>query len=107
MTADHPDLDLDVDELILRLERKQALFQQERAEATRQRYRARSEDGSVEAVVDGLGGLLDLTIDEAELRTSHPGQLGVKIVSAVHAARAEAGERATERMRQIAPEFIE
>jgi DNA-binding protein YbaB len=67
--------------------------------------RFESSAGSVRAVVDGQGGLVDLRIDDDAVgpRVAHPGELGGEIVAAVAGARQAAAEENARRFRQLMP----
>ncbi|MCO1582647.1 YbaB/EbfC family nucleoid-associated protein [Crossiella sp. SN42] len=76
-----------------------------RAEAAGHRHRAAAPDGSVTAVVNGVGELLELDIDDRALRTAHPRRLGPVIVTAIGEARALAAAENQAALAELLPAF--
>ncbi|MFI9453551.1 YbaB/EbfC family nucleoid-associated protein [Amycolatopsis sp. NPDC052450] len=60
------------------------------AELEQARFTGRSADGIASAVVTGQGKLVDLTIADHVIRSTHPQRLGPAVLEAVSAARREA-----------------
>jgi DNA-binding protein YbaB len=71
------------------------------AELATVRFTERLADAGVTAVVDGLGRLVELSIDDAMLRGPRPRVIGPGIISALAAARAKAGTEAAARMAEL------
>ncbi|WHT20154.1 YbaB/EbfC family nucleoid-associated protein [Crossiella sp. CA-258035] len=78
-----------------------------RAEAAGHRHRAAAAapDGSVTAVVNGVGELLELDVDDRALRTAHPRRLGPVIVTAIGEARALAAAQNQAALAELLPAF--
>ncbi|MGW4828318.1 YbaB/EbfC family nucleoid-associated protein [Amycolatopsis japonica] len=62
------------------------------AELEQARFTGRSADGIASAVVTGQGKLVDLTIADQVIRSTHPQRLGPAVIEAVSAARREAAQ---------------
>ncbi|MFI9452576.1 YbaB/EbfC family nucleoid-associated protein [Amycolatopsis sp. NPDC052450] len=71
------------------------------AELEQARYTGRSADGFASAVVTGQGKLVDLTIADHVIRSTHPQRLGLAVLEAVSAARREAAQVGVVKMRAV------
>ncbi|MFC3450735.1 YbaB/EbfC family nucleoid-associated protein [Amycolatopsis speibonae] len=71
------------------------------AELEQARYSGRSADGIASAVVTGQGKLVDLTIADHVIRSTHPQRLGPAVLEAVSAARREAAQVGVAKMRAV------
>ncbi|WP_235783521.1 YbaB/EbfC family nucleoid-associated protein [Amycolatopsis orientalis] len=71
------------------------------AELERARFIGRSADGVASAVVTGQGKLVDLTIADQVIRSSHPQRLGPAVVEAVSAARRAAAQVGVAKVRAV------
>ncbi|WP_143254562.1 YbaB/EbfC family nucleoid-associated protein [Amycolatopsis azurea] len=71
------------------------------AELEQARYTGRSADGVASAVVTGQGKLVDLTIADHVIRSSHPQRLGPAVLEAVSAARRAAAQVSAAKMRAV------
>lgn len=71
------------------------------AELGQARYVGRSTDGVASAVVTGQGKLVDLTIADHVIRSSHPQRVGPAVMEAVSAARREASKVSVGKMRAV------
>ncbi|WP_410663725.1 YbaB/EbfC family nucleoid-associated protein [Amycolatopsis sp. lyj-84] len=71
------------------------------AELEQARFTGRSADGVAVAVVSGQGKLVDLTIADHVIRSSHSQRLGPAVLEAVSAARREAAQVGVAKMRAV------
>ncbi len=71
------------------------------AELERARFTGRSADGVASAVVTGQGKLVDLTIADHVIRSSHPQRLGPAVLEAVSAARRAAAQLGVAKVRAV------
>ncbi|OLZ44421.1 ABC transporter substrate-binding protein [Amycolatopsis coloradensis] len=65
------------------------------------RFTGRSADGVALAVVTGQGRLVDLTIADHVIRSSHPQRLGPAVLEAVSVARREAAQVGVAKVRAV------
>ncbi|MFC9250069.1 YbaB/EbfC family nucleoid-associated protein [Amycolatopsis thailandensis] len=71
------------------------------AELEQARFTGRSADGVASAVVTGQGKLVDLTIADHVIRSSHPQRLGPAVLEAVSAARRAAAQVGVAKVRAV------
>ncbi|MEV6912126.1 YbaB/EbfC family nucleoid-associated protein [Amycolatopsis sp. NPDC051071] len=71
------------------------------AELEQARFTGRSTDGIASAVVTGQGKLVDLTIADHVIRSTHPQRLGPAVIEAVSAARREAAQAGVAKVRAV------
>lgn len=71
------------------------------AELEQARFTGRSADGVASAVVSGQGRLVDLTIADHVIRSTHPQRLGPAVLEAVSAARRAAAQVGVVKMRAV------
>ncbi|MGI8306903.1 YbaB/EbfC family nucleoid-associated protein [Saccharopolyspora hattusasensis] len=95
----------DFEAMLSELEEKQNIMHALREEAAVRSYTGLSTDRAVVARVNGLGALQDLSIPDAELRSSHPSALGGKILEAINSARAQATDDSNAKMIGALPGF--
>ncbi|MGY6658550.1 YbaB/EbfC family nucleoid-associated protein [Amycolatopsis sp. TRM77291] len=71
------------------------------AELEQARFTGRSADGVASAVVTGQGKLVDLTIADHVIRSTHPQRLGPAVLEAVSAARRAAAQVGAAKVRAV------
>ncbi|MGW4131607.1 YbaB/EbfC family nucleoid-associated protein [Amycolatopsis japonica] len=71
------------------------------AELEQARFTGRSADGIASAVVTGRGELVDLTIADHVIRSTHPQRLGPAVLEAVSAARRAAAQVGVAKVRAV------
>ncbi|MEU8415787.1 YbaB/EbfC family nucleoid-associated protein [Amycolatopsis japonica] len=71
------------------------------AELEQARFMGRSADGIASAVVTGRGELVDLTIADHVIRSTHPQRLGPAVLEAVSAARRAAAQVGVAKVRAV------
>lgn len=96
---------LGIEEMLRGIERTNNLIHEARSEAEHEQFRSSSDDQGVTAIVNGVGNLIDLEIQDFELRQAHLSELGPKIVRVIGVARGQAQAKVSERMQQILPDF--